>query len=80
VADDSKGEGKKSGVLGQIITSVIVAMLVGGTSPWWFNAFFGKSTPNPAPATTTVTQEGTTKPQEAATSHPEAPVKSPDAQ
>ena len=76
MADENKAEGKKSGVLGQILTSVVVAMLVGGTSPWWFNAFFGKSTPKPAPPAATLTQESTTKPPEAAPNHPEVPVKS----
>jgi hypothetical protein len=33
---------KKQGVFSQIIVAVAVALLVGGTSPWWFNAFFNK--------------------------------------
>ena len=35
-------EGKKSGVFAQIIVAVIIAMCVGGTSPWWYKEVFGR--------------------------------------
>ena len=31
---------KKSGILGQIISTVVIALLVGGTSPWWWDKLF----------------------------------------
>lgn len=45
MADESKPSEKKGSLMGQIIASVAVAILVGGTSPWWFNAFFSKPAP-----------------------------------
>ena len=33
-------EGKKSGVFAQIVIAVVIAMCVGGTSPWWFRELF----------------------------------------
>jgi len=38
------GEKKKSGIFAQILVTVVVALLVSGTSPWWwkeFKEFFG---------------------------------------
>jgi len=33
-------EGKKSGAFAQIAIAVVIAMCVGGTSPWWFKEIF----------------------------------------
>ena len=37
---------KKSGILAQIFVAAIVALLVGGTAPWWWSEFFGDRKPN----------------------------------
>lgn len=68
MADENKGDGKKNNVLGQIITSLAIAILVGGTSPWWFNAFFSKPAPKPTPP------EATLNHQEPAANPPELAV------
>ncbi len=43
--------GEKRGLLPQIIVGVVVALLVGGTAPWWWNEIFqkkdGKTKPPP---------------------------------
>jgi len=44
------GSNKNDGPLGQIIASVVIALLVGGSAPWWWQALFaGEDTPNPQP-------------------------------
>jgi hypothetical protein len=43
VADETKIEEEKSSLLSKILTPVLLAVLAGGTSPWWFNALRGKS-------------------------------------
>jgi hypothetical protein len=42
----------KSNVVGQTIATVVVALLVGGTSPWWWNEFFGKDSQSNSPSPT----------------------------
>jgi len=37
----STKESKKSGTISQIIIAVAVALLAGGTSPWWWGELFG---------------------------------------
>lgn len=50
MSNGNKGDEKKSGLLSQIISAVVIAILVGGTSPWWYNEFFKQSpTPTPSP-------------------------------
>jgi hypothetical protein len=67
VADEIKGDEKKSPLFSQIITSVAIAILVGGTSPWWFNEFFNKPAPKPSPTEITANhQEPTVNPQQSA--------------
>lgn len=51
MADADKGDEKKGSLTGQIVASVAVALLVGGTSPWWVNSFFKKPAPSPVQAT-----------------------------
>ncbi len=34
-------EKNKAGIVSQIFIAVIIALLVGGTSPWWWKEFFG---------------------------------------
>jgi hypothetical protein len=45
-------EPRESSHLKQIITGVVVALLVGGTAPWWWTELFGngQSEPNGPPA------------------------------
>jgi hypothetical protein len=50
VSNGNKGDEKKNGLLSQIISAVGVAILVGGTSPWWYNEFFKRPTPTPIPS------------------------------
>jgi hypothetical protein len=38
-------DGKSTSVLGQITVAIVVALIAGGTSPWWVERFFPKSTP-----------------------------------
>lgn len=46
-------EGNKgNGVFWQIAIPVIVALLAGGTSPWWWQELFGKVDPAPQPIPT----------------------------
>lgn len=33
----------KSGILNQIIVTVVIALMVGGTAPWWWTEVFGKN-------------------------------------
>ena len=40
------GDPKKGGLLGQIVAAVVIALIAGGTSPWWFNALFSRTNPN----------------------------------
>ena len=41
-------EGKKSGMMAQITVAVVVALCVGGSSPWWVKELFSPK-PDPAP-------------------------------
>jgi hypothetical protein len=52
VSNGNKDDDKKSGLLSQIIPAVVIAILVGGASPWWYNEFFKKPTPTPIPTPT----------------------------
>jgi hypothetical protein len=52
VSNSNKGDEKKSGLLSQIIPAVVIAILVGGTSPWWYNEFLKRPTPTPSPSPT----------------------------
>ena len=74
MADEDKGDAKKGNLLGQIITSVAIAILVGGTSPWWFNAFFGKSAPNASPQQAALNQQVAVKPQSTSVNNQDAPL------
>jgi len=48
-------DGKKEGsVFGQIAVAVAVALLAGGSAPWWWEKIVGKSTVPPSPAPSTV--------------------------
>ena len=38
-------EKKESGVVGQIAVGILVALIAGGTSPWWWDKFFGNGQP-----------------------------------
>jgi hypothetical protein len=60
VADQTKVDDKKSNLLAQIVTSVAIAILVGGTSPWWFNAFFSKPATKPTPPDATLNRQDPT--------------------
>jgi hypothetical protein len=54
VSNDNSGDEKKSSLLSKIIPTVVITILVGGTSPWWYNEFFKKTptpTPSPSPST-----------------------------
>lgn len=44
----SEGQ-KKSGVFSQLFVGIVMALLVGGTSPWWYNEFFGDKEKGLAP-------------------------------
>lgn len=47
MADETKIAEEKSSILGKIITPVLIAVLAGGTSPWWLNALRGKHEEKP---------------------------------
>jgi hypothetical protein len=47
VENETKTGDKKSSLLGQILIPVVIAVLAGGSSPWWFNAVFNKPAPKP---------------------------------
>jgi hypothetical protein len=40
VPNGNKGDEKKGCLLNQIIPPIVIAILVGGTSPWWYKEFF----------------------------------------
>jgi hypothetical protein len=46
------GDKEKSGVLGKIFVAVVVALLAGGTAPWWWKEFISEKSPanGPEPA------------------------------
>jgi hypothetical protein len=46
--DPPAGDSKKGGLLGQILAAVVIALIAGGTSPWWFNVLFPKENSNPS--------------------------------
>lgn len=39
MSSSNSDDEKKTGLLSQIIPTVIIAILVGGTSPWWYKEF-----------------------------------------
>ncbi|MEL6901499.1 MAG: hypothetical protein AAFP07_11145 [Cyanobacteria bacterium J06606_4] len=41
----AEGSDDKKSILGQIVVAVVVALLAGGTSPWWVDRFFGPKEP-----------------------------------
>ena len=41
-----------SNLVGLIVAPVVIAALVGGTAPWWFNAFFKPKSPSSSPEAT----------------------------
>lgn len=49
---DVTKERKKTGVVRQIVVAVILALLVGGSMPWWWNKVFGDNRPNSQSAVT----------------------------
>jgi hypothetical protein len=40
-------DAKKSGMLAQIAVAVVIALCVGGSSPWWFKEIFSSLKPDP---------------------------------
>jgi hypothetical protein len=40
-------DGKKSGMLAQITVAIVIALCVGGSSPWWFKELFSIVKPEP---------------------------------
>jgi hypothetical protein len=40
-------DAKKSGMLAQIAVAVVIALCVGGSSPWWFKEIFSPAKPDP---------------------------------
>jgi hypothetical protein len=40
-------DAKKSGMLAQIAVAVVIALCVGGSSPWWFKELFSPLKPDP---------------------------------
>ena len=42
-------DGKKSGMFAQIAVAIVIALCVGGSSPWWFKELFSSAKPE-APA------------------------------
>src|SRR5215470_12864541 len=46
---------EKIGVVRQIVVAVAIALLAGGTAPWWWNEIFRKSTRDNTSPTTTPT-------------------------
>lgn len=55
-------EKKESGVVGQIAVGILVALIAGGTSPWWWDKFFGSSSQSTQPSQTTSPATPTTPP------------------
>jgi hypothetical protein len=67
VADETKAEPKKGSLLNQILVPAIIAIIAGGSSPWWLKAFSHNSTPDASTAAiTSLNQQPTV-------SHPEPP-------
>jgi hypothetical protein len=62
---DNNGKGK---IIGQIVAAVVIALLVGGTSPWWWDKIFPEkgSTPQ-SPHVTPRPPDVTPKPPQVAT-------------
>ena len=54
------GNGKGDSVLGQIIVTVVITILVGGTAPWWWQEFFGDKDKgsSPTPPSSNVSKTG----------------------
>jgi hypothetical protein len=47
---DDTGKDKQSSIASQIAVGVLVALLAGGTAPWWWEKLFGGSVPASPPA------------------------------
>ena len=43
-------EKKETGIVGQIVVSILVALIAGGTVPWWWDKFFGSGSPPTQPS------------------------------
>ena len=57
------GDKKDGSILGQIILAVTVALLAGGSAPWWWDKFFPiAKTPVPTPTPSTPTPTPTPTP------------------
>jgi hypothetical protein len=40
MTSNDSGDNKKSSTLSQIVSTIVITLCVGGTSPWWFNKIF----------------------------------------
>ena len=61
---------KEGGVVGQIAVSILVALLAGGTSPWWWDKFFGGSNqPSKQDLTSNVSELPPSRPPQSASSN-----------
>lgn len=58
---DDKGE--KSKIVGQIVVAVVIALLVGGTAPWWWKVVFPEKGSTPPQSQATPQQPKATPPQ-----------------
>ena len=75
MADTGNNEGKKGSLTGQVLTSVVIALLVGGTSPWWVSSLLKKTPPGPTQATLTQPASGGQQPAVPAATQPaEEPI------
>lgn len=60
MADETKAEPKKGSLLSQILVPAIIALIAGGSSPWWLKALSHNSTSDASPAViTSINQQPT---------------------
>jgi hypothetical protein len=67
------GEKKEGGALAQVFVAIVIALLAGGTAPWWWDKFF-ESSPATSPSPTTSLPSNVTSPQNSDTPTPPSPT------
>lgn len=60
MSNSNKGDEKKSSLLNQIIPAVVIALVAGGTAPWWFQLIRPTPTLPPSSSTTPTPSSSTT--------------------
>jgi cytoskeletal protein RodZ len=69
----SNDKKERRGVFGQIFVAVVIALLVGGTAPWWWKVLFPEKHAEPREPTATQQPRDAPRQPQAAPQQPESP-------